>query len=234
MRRIRGRYRNAFTLIELLVVIAIIALLIALLLPALDNAKENARGIVCASNEHNIALAVLNYAHDNKQMYPQGWTGALSWDVLVKPFGAPVEILICPSHQHGSRHYWSNANIDPAHMAFGDPLQTGIMSNGFSVATDSLIAPANTVAFTEIRDQFATYALGGVSVPGAGWGSMLYAFEDLFILQYRHLKRENVAFADGHYEQQTREQLLSNDYRHFHRKQEKLGGVRGGRGGGRG
>ena len=74
------------------------------------------------------------------------------------------------------------------------------MALGFSVKTESLTAPSGTVAFTEIRDQKATYAFGGVSNPGEGWGSMLFAYDDLFILQYRHLKRETIPFCDGHVE----------------------------------
>jgi len=227
---------KGFTLIELLVVISIIALLIALLLPGLDAAKESARAVQCASNEHTIILGVLNYAQDNHNMYPEGWNGSTSWDVLVKPFGVPEKSLICPSHTQGTRHYWSNANFDNAHRVFGDPLQTGIICSGFSVATDSLIAPSSTVAFTEIRDQNASYAFGGVSVPGGGWGSMLFAFEDLFILQYRHLGHEDVALADGHVGQFTETDLLADGYRKFHRKQLSIRALdaRGGRSGGRG
>ncbi len=49
---------HAFTLVELLVVISIIALLIALLLPALARAKATAQQVVCASNEHEMGVAM--------------------------------------------------------------------------------------------------------------------------------------------------------------------------------
>jgi prepilin-type N-terminal cleavage/methylation domain-containing protein len=62
--------RSAFTLVELLVVIAIIALLIAILLPVLSRAKEQSRGVVCQSNQRQLANAFLLFAHDNKGQLP--------------------------------------------------------------------------------------------------------------------------------------------------------------------
>jgi prepilin-type N-terminal cleavage/methylation domain-containing protein len=66
---------KAFTLIELLIVIAVIAILAALLLPTLARAKENSRRCVCKSNMHQISLAMLIYANDNKQFFPPRWDG---------------------------------------------------------------------------------------------------------------------------------------------------------------
>ncbi|HLK57560.1 MAG TPA: prepilin-type N-terminal cleavage/methylation domain-containing protein [Chthonomonadaceae bacterium] len=65
----RGSRQGAFTLIELLVVIAIIAILAAILFPVFAQARESAREAVCASNFHQIGLAMRMYITDNDETW---------------------------------------------------------------------------------------------------------------------------------------------------------------------
>lgn len=60
-----GSHFAGFTLIELLVVIAIIAILAGLLLPVLAKSKTKAHGILCLSNQKQLALGWIMYADDH-------------------------------------------------------------------------------------------------------------------------------------------------------------------------
>jgi prepilin-type processing-associated H-X9-DG protein/prepilin-type N-terminal cleavage/methylation domain-containing protein len=61
---------RAFTLVELLVVIAVIVVLVAVLLPVLAGAQQRAREVQCQSNLRQVAMALHNYAADNKGKFP--------------------------------------------------------------------------------------------------------------------------------------------------------------------
>ena len=90
----RNQECDGFTLIELLVVISIITLLIALLLPAIKKAKENARDVLCATNQRQIILALYTYSCENGGMGPAyrhdgtdspspGWSSSINWSEML-------------------------------------------------------------------------------------------------------------------------------------------------------
>lgn len=99
---------NGFTLVELLVVISIIALLLSILMPSLSAARENAKRVVCRSNQKQISLIVNLYSADNNGSLPWMEEGDSNWKKAVARFGV--------SGADSSRYY-------PIHTYFEDMTQ---------------------------------------------------------------------------------------------------------------
>ena len=126
----RKNRSRGFTLIELLVVISIIAVLIALLLPALKRAKELALRIQCASNLHQIGMAMQEYANEfgmyppgETETYPMGAFGMGSFSTSNADFpGWGLALLYYDSY--GSLHGgFEMTNVRPGILS---PTPTGI------------------------------------------------------------------------------------------------------------
>lgn len=98
--------RDGFTLVELLVVIAIISILGALLLPSLRAAKGQAKSIKCVTNERQLMLATIQYAHEHDDRLPTSngydeegvggfWNQLLPY--LGKSYTGASPVLYCPA-----------------------------------------------------------------------------------------------------------------------------------------
>ncbi len=140
----RRKRSTAFTLIELLVVIAIISILVAMLLPAIAQSKKMAMSSQCLNNQHQVSLAILQYAEDFQGWIPgnniYGWMGggAAAWSVMYAMpisgrYGRPdagiylqnPTVLVCPSQNPPVQYEWGGTGTTT--------WQTyGIISNGSS------------------------------------------------------------------------------------------------------
>jgi prepilin-type N-terminal cleavage/methylation domain-containing protein len=112
MRQIRFCPRkHGFTLVELLVVIGIIVLLLAMLLPALSKARIQALKIQDVSNIKQMALAVLDYAANNRGAYPVGTRGDGTGDSLTWTNSAVGDYLM--QYCHGPQFTYASLTTYP-------------------------------------------------------------------------------------------------------------------------
>jgi prepilin-type N-terminal cleavage/methylation domain-containing protein/prepilin-type processing-associated H-X9-DG protein len=98
-----SRDKLGFTLTEFMVVLAIIAIIFGLLVPSLNIAREKARRAACASNLHQIGVAIFAYANDHNLNLPTTINNniagaAVTWDrALMNGYIQSARVFVCPS-----------------------------------------------------------------------------------------------------------------------------------------
>jgi len=209
--------RRGFTLIELLVVIAIIALLAALLLPALSRSKATAQRIQCVSNLHQMGIAAHLYVDDNGGFYPVAyWYGtvngvmaAISWDLTTVQGNPPAvtpgllwqsrgnkPIQQCPSFTGGA-----NWLVDPY---TGYNYNTSYLGHGQyeniqqSARAAEVRRPNQTLLFGD--GQYSAGANKFMRAPWPNPGDDSFRGRWAGTQGFRHSKKTNAAFCDGHAE----------------------------------
>lgn len=207
--------RNSFTLIELLVVIAIIAILAGMLLPALKSARDLSKTTVCIGQMKDFGTASMMYADDQKCYFPDHgdgteykWTNHLStylgykWDT--KSTINTTSIYHCPA---GTVATWAAGATWTAYLSLGYGYNRAASdSSKASLKTNNLMSvqyPSNTILLTDLwnpsvsgQTNVETYVF--TATQGGQW--IFNSSTQLTYMAYRHNKKINVTFADGHVE----------------------------------
>jgi prepilin-type N-terminal cleavage/methylation domain-containing protein/prepilin-type processing-associated H-X9-DG protein len=211
--------RNGFTLIELLVVVAIIAVLVAILLPALSKSRMMARDALCKNNVRSIGTGMMIYAGENfgKTIWPafNGWSAPeeiVTWKSILfyRGFVKSKEAFICPGMAARNLSFWDAYHASsPLWMgSYGlNCLWQGWPSGPSYSGTnlDKINEPSTKYLIADNNGDWPLiYYLTSIEEmlgnPESTWGFKI----DI----WRHEgTKAMIAFADGHVEPQTKDQI---------------------------
>ena len=207
------RHTHAFTLLELLVAVAIIGVLAAMILPAIGKGRQRAKETLCASNLRQIYIATTMYLTENDwRMFPFAQTvseGRLWYFGLERGYtiGTPEGtrpldktharlypyicsvggIELCPSFDYRS----SYLKLKFQGASYGYGINFYLLNKPFPKQNESEVA------------LFADCAQVNTFQPPASPSNPL--LEEFYYVNayeksahFRHGKRANVVFCDGH------------------------------------
>ena len=208
---------RAFTLIELLVVMAIIALLASIMLPALSRAKTRAKRVSCLSNLRQMVFAAHAYTVDNEDSYPvayytlkvDGVIHSFAWDLATIGGSSPhvipgilwdsagnIAVQQCPSFD-GKANWlvdpYTGYNYNTSYIGHGEFENIPEPAKAKDVKR-----PAKTVIFGD--GQYAAGANKFMRAPWPNPGDDSFSGRWAGTQGFRHEKRSNAAFCDGHAE----------------------------------
>ncbi|HEY3415695.1 MAG TPA: prepilin-type N-terminal cleavage/methylation domain-containing protein [Armatimonadota bacterium] len=96
------RRHGGFTIVEILVVVAIIAILAAIIFPVFSRATEKSRQSTCLSNQRQLSISIMLYAHDYGVFPDIDWSDAVTGNGKIKT---------CPSKPDQQLGYGMNSYL---------------------------------------------------------------------------------------------------------------------------
>jgi prepilin-type processing-associated H-X9-DG protein len=180
---------RAFTVFELLIIIAIIAILAAFLLPVLAKARQRSNLIDCASNEHQIGMAMLEYVQDYDDVYPMGMSSyaktPYTFRFEISPYIRNKKLFVCPSNLDPSKDF-QGYSMDYAVNGWNK-----LFTSDLGMSSASIQRPARKIMLCEHRTNKDAYCYAC-----SWWGLNDPAFANQGFAG--HLSRMNCTFMDGH------------------------------------
>lgn len=160
--------RHGFTLIELLVVIAILGLLAAVLFPVFAHVRENGRRTVCASNLHQLGLAIEAYTQDYDQRHPASvdvspFTGLpavhnTGWAGRIYPYVKNTQVFHCPTDAA------PGVTTAPPRVPVSYSLNLDLAA---ASSESNLTAPSRTILLFEVSEDQAAVTLPSEGIDAA-------------------------------------------------------------------
>ena len=216
---VSARTRAAFSLVELLVVIGIIALLISMLFPVLRSARQTAERAKCASNLHQLGLALQMYTNNNHGWLPD-WSGwhvypdgsspedspGLGWVEKMEPYLSPVSpVYNCPSFPAKFYNYFIEGEWDGINghhsMKFSDVKMTSRFVISAECTQQQLYPPPyGTSGQTTDDCDRDDFGLPCLCFPGDAGGFLMHPggnnvlFDDMHIESFTAFDPQRITF----------------------------------------